>query len=258
VSLNRRPPPARAVALLVLALAPLAAAGSCPLEGKPVPSVLVFSKTAGFRHESIAAGKAAIVELGEQWSSWKTDTTEDAGRFTDESLKRYDAVVFLNTTGDVLNEAQQAAFERYIRGGGGFAGIHSAADTEYDWPFYGRLVGAYFANHPAIQPATFSVRETWHPSTHPLPARFELRDEIYNFRPFAPGLQLQELLAVDESTYDGGTHGEHHLVAWYQLIDGGRAFYTALGHTPEIYSDSLFRTHLRGGIRSAALGVYRP
>ena len=241
-----------------IALAACTLSAATPAVAADAPyDVLVFSKTAGFRHDAIPAGITAIQQLGAA-NNFTVTATEDAAAFTTANLAQYEAVVFLSTTGDVLNDTQQTAFEGYIRAGGGYVGVHSAADTEYDWPFYGRLVGAYFANHPAIQPATFSVRETWHPSTHPLPARFELRDEIYNFRPFAPGLQLQELLAVDESTYDGGTHGEHHLVAWYQLIDGGRAFYTALGHTPEIYSDSLFRTHLRGGIRSAALGVYRP
>ena len=112
--------------------------------------VLVFSKTAGFRHDSISDGIAAIQALGRE-NGFAVEATEDAGRFTDEGLAAYRAVIFLNTTGDVLAADQERAFERYIRGGGGFVGIHSAADTEYDWAWYGDLVGAYFDSHPAIQ-----------------------------------------------------------------------------------------------------------
>src|SRR5205823_6561813 len=125
----------------------------------PVPAtfaVLVFSKTAGFRHDSIPAGTAAIRQLGQQLG-FSVEASEDAGIFADASLTKYKAVIFLSTTGDVLNDSQQAAFERYIRGGGGFVGVHSATDTEYDWPFYGALVGAYFAGHPDIQTATVQV-----------------------------------------------------------------------------------------------------
>jgi type 1 glutamine amidotransferase len=256
MSLDLRPHHARAAALL-LALCSVATASSCPFaESKVTPRVLVFSRTTGYRHESIAAGKAAIMKMGREWNYWIVDTTEDAGHFTDETLKRYHAVVFLNTSGDVLDPDQQAAFERYVRGGGGFAGIHSAADTEYEWPWYGRLVGAYFASHPEIQQATFSVASATHTSTHLLPARFEHRDELYNFRQLPTGVEV--LLTVDESTYQGGAHGATHPMAWYHEFEGGRAFYTALGHTAESYSDPRVYTHLRGGINSAAVGVYRP
>ncbi|MGH3148331.1 MAG: ThuA domain-containing protein, partial [Rubrobacter sp.] len=143
--------------------------------------VLVFSKTTEFRHPSIPDGVAAIRRLGQE-NDFAVETTEDASQFTNENLDRYDAVVFLNTTGDILDGAQQAAFERYIRGGGGYAGVHAAADTEYDWAWYGRLVGAYFGSHPAVQTATVEVADQAHPSTVELPERWVRRDEWYNFR----------------------------------------------------------------------------
>ena len=142
--------PAALVALAVPA-APAGAQNTIPAAGTECDEatlgaeelVLVFSKTAGFRHDSIDEGIAAVCELAGA-EGIAVDATEDAANFTAEPLGEYDAVVFLSTTGDVLNAEQQAAFEAYIQGGGGFAGIHAASDTEYDWPWYGDLVGAYF------------------------------------------------------------------------------------------------------------------
>ncbi len=128
--------------------------------------VLVFSKTAGFRHDSIPAGIQAIRDLGAA-NSFTVTATEDGNHFTTGNLSRYEAVIFLNTTGDVLNDAQQSAFQSYIGSGGGFVGVHSAADTEYNWPFYGDLVGAYFASHPAIQQANVKVEGRAHAATAP-------------------------------------------------------------------------------------------
>ncbi len=221
----------------------------------PGYSVLVFSKTAGFRHASIPAGIAAIRRLGIE-NGFAVAATEDASAFTDQNLRQFRAVVFLNTTGDVLDDAQQAAFERYIRHGGGFVGVHSASDTEYDWLFYGRLVGAYFKNHPAIQPAEVQVVEHIHPSTRKLPDLWPRTDEWYNFRaPLAPGIHV--LAKVNEDTYAGGEMGGDHPVSWCREIEGGRAWYTAMGHTDESYSEPLFLTHLLGGIRAAA-GAAQP
>jgi type 1 glutamine amidotransferase len=132
------------------------------------PTVLVFSKTAGFRHDSIPAGIAAIQSLGTE-NGFAVEATEDAGAFTAENLSHYAAVVWLSTTGDVLNAEQQTAFENYVDAGGGYAGVHAAADTEYDWPWYGTLVGAWFKSHPAIQQAEVDVAEHNHPSTVDLP-----------------------------------------------------------------------------------------
>jgi hypothetical protein len=114
------------------------------------PRVLVFSKTKGYRHQSIMAGKAALQKLGVD-KGFEIDTTESSDVFTEDSLKKYKAVIFLSTTGDVLNQAQQNEFMRFIQAGGGYLGIHAAADTEYDWWWYGKLVGAYFKSHPEQQ-----------------------------------------------------------------------------------------------------------
>ncbi|SNX65091.1 type 1 glutamine amidotransferase [Streptomyces sp. TLI_55] len=211
--------------------------------------VLVFSKTAGFRHDSIPEGIAAVRQLGES-NGFTVDATEDAAAFTSRNLRRYDAVVFLSTTGDVLDAAQQTAFEGYIRHGGGYVGIHAAADTEYDWAFYGGLAGAYFQSHPAIQPATVTVEDRAHPATSGLARTWNRTDEWYNYRS-NPREKAHVLASLDESSYTGGTMNGDHPIAWCQTYQGGRAFYTGGGHIKESYADPLFRQHLAGGIRYA-------
>jgi cytochrome c len=213
-------------------------------------AVLVFSKTTGFRHDSIPEGIAAIRVLGSE-NGFTVDETEDAGRFSDAILARYKAIVFINTTGDILDRDQKAAFERYVRSGGGFVGIHSASDTEYQWPWYGQLVGTWFASHPQIQRATVSIEDPDHPSTGDLPPKWDRIDEWYNFRSNPRGA-VHVLASLDESTYSGGAMGTDHPIAWCQNIDGGRSWYTAMGHTKESYAEPLFRLHLLGGIESAA------
>jgi type 1 glutamine amidotransferase len=213
-------------------------------------SVLVFSKTAGYRHDSIPRGVRAIEELGAA-HGFSVDSTEDEGRFNDATLARYKVVVFLNTTGDILDPAEKAAFEHYIRSGGGFVGIHSASDTEYRWPWYGRLVGAYFASHPEIQRAAVRIVEADHPSMKDLPPVWERVDEWYNFKD-NPRNAVRVLAILDEATYSGGRMGADHPITWCQDIDGGRSWYTAMGHTVESYAEPLFRLHLLGGIESAA------
>jgi len=237
----------RVVAGLAFALSGHAAQPGSTAEGF---SILIFSKTAGYRHDSIPSGVAAITALGGQ-HGFGVDATEAASAFSDEGLAGYRAVVFLNTTGDVLDDHQQAAFERFIRRGGGFVGVHSAADTEYDWPWYGDLVGAYFKSHPRIQPAILKVVDPAHASTLHLPAEWKRRDEWYNFRA-DPAPRGPVLLVIDERSYSGGTMRNRHPMAWCQEYDGGRAWYTALGHTAETYSEPLFLLHLLGGIQWAA------
>jgi type 1 glutamine amidotransferase len=212
--------------------------------------VLLFSRTTGFRHDSIPDAVAAIGALGAE-HGFAVDATEDPAAFEDGRLAAYRAVVFLLTTGDVLDPAQQAAFERYVRAGNGYVGVHSASDTEYDWPWYGGLVGAYFGGHPAIQTATLHVEDRAHPSTAGLPAAWVRSDEWYNFRA-NPRAAVRVLARLDETTYAGGTMGDDHPIAWYHAYDGGRAWYTAGGHTPESYAEPLFLEHLLGGIRYAA------
>jgi cytochrome c len=215
-------------------------------------TALVFSKTAGFEHDSIPAGIAAIQGLAAE-HGFEVDTTEDAAVFTDQNLAQYDVVIWLNTTGDVLNDAQQGAFERYIQAGGGYAGVHSASDTEYDWPWYGELVGAYFNNHPANQTATVKVEDPAHPSTAGLGPLWERFDEWYNFQTNPRG-DVHVLASLDESTYDPGpgAMGAEHPIAWCHDYDGGRAWYTGMGHTIESYSEPGFLQHLLGGIQTAA------
>lgn len=213
-------------------------------------SVLVFSKTTGFRHDSIPLGIAAIEALGAE-HGFAVDSTEEAARFNSATLSRYKVIVFLNTTGDILDANQKTAFERYIHSGGGFVGIHSASDTEYRWPWYGRLVGTWFASHPQIQPATLHIEDPSHPSTKGLPALWERTDEWYNFRS-NPRAAVKVLATLDEATYSGGAMGADHPITWCQDVDGGRSWYTAMGHTKESYAEPLFRLHLLGGIESAA------
>src|SRR5262245_24326085 len=236
--------------IITIACAATCAASPFPPPSQPQASALVFSKTTGFRHDSIADGLAAIRQLGQQ-NNFKVDATEDASSFTDANLSRYQTVVFLNTTGDPLDTEQQAAFERYIRNGGGYVGLHSATDTEYDWAWYGGLVGAYFNGHPAIQPGLIRIEDNSHPSTSTQPLEWRRTDEWYNFRSNPRG-RVKVLATLDEASYSGGSMGADHPISWCQLYDGGRSWYTAGGHTRESYAEPLFRQHLLGGIQFTA------
>jgi cytochrome c len=211
--------------------------------------LLVFSKTKGYRHESIAAGKAALLKLGAD-QKIKVDTTEDASVFNEENLKNYSAVVFLSTTGDVLDLQQQNEFKRFIQAGGGYVGIHAAADTEYDWWWYGKLVGAYFKSHPEQQKVKVlkqPIKEGWLDLKSPEP--WERFDELYNYKKISPDIRV--LYKLDESTYQGGENGNDHPIVWYHDFDGGKSFYTGFGHTNESYSDPVFMDQLLAGINYA-------
>lgn len=211
--------------------------------------MLVFSKTAGFRHESIEPGIEALKKLGTS-NGFEVIATEDASYFEEETLKDFTVVVFLNTTGDVLNFNQQADFERYIQAGGGFVGIHAATDTEYGWHWYGGLVGGYFDSHPKVQEAKLIVEDRSHISTKHLEEEWIREDEWYNFKKLNPDVHV--LVSIDENSYEGGNHGGSHPMAWYHEYDGGRAFYTEFGHTPETYQEEAYLKHLLGGIKYAA------
>jgi type 1 glutamine amidotransferase len=224
--------------------------------------ILVFSKTAAFRHSSIDEGVTAIRKLGAE-NNFQVDASEEASLFTDENLALYDAVVFLSTTGDVLNAEQQAAFERYIQAGGGYVGIHAASDTEYTWKWYGDLVGAYFRGHPAQQTASIDIEDADDHSTIGLPERWTRFDEWYDFKPvnfeqtgnidYSPRGQVHVLATLDESTYTGEATGTtDHPISWCQRFDGGRSWYTALGHTEASYLEPAFLSHILGGIEVAA------
>jgi type 1 glutamine amidotransferase len=249
--------------LAMLALA-LAAALAAPLlasptaTGRPTLRVLVFTKTAAYRHASIPQAVQAFRDLGDT-HGFAVDATEDADAFSDDNLRRYDVVAFVLTTGDVLDAGEQASFERFVRAGGGFVGVHSAADTEYGWPWYGGLVGAYFRDHPQIQRASIDVTPRT-ASTARLPGRWARTDEWYNFAS-DPTARVEVLARLDERTYEpgAGAMGAAHPIAWTHEYDGGRAWYTGGGHTAEAYAEPLFRAHLLGGILTAAgYGTPRP
>jgi uncharacterized protein len=216
---------------------------------KKTQRILVFSKTNGWHHTCIPAGIKALEKMGKE-NGFVCDFTTDSLQFTSKNLKKYAAVVFLNTTGNVLDDEQQKVFEKYIRSGKGFVGIHSATDTEYGWPWYNQLVGAYFKNHPKQQTAKLIIKDQSFIATRHLPADWSKWDEWYNFKNTHFD-KVNVLMTVDESSYTGGQNGESHPVAWYHNFDGGRSFYTALGHTDETYSDPLFVQHLLGGIQYA-------
>ncbi|MFC4017745.1 ThuA domain-containing protein [Micromonospora sp. GCM10011542] len=241
----RRLAAAAAAALLLAGLAPAPPAAAAD----PAYQVLVFSKTAGFRHDAIAVGIQTVRDLGAA-NNFTVTATEDATAFTATNLARFKAVVFLNTTGDVLDATQQSAFESYVNGGGGYVGVHSAADTEYNWPWYGQLVGAWFASHPAIQQATVRVEDRAHAASAHLPQSWTRTDEWYNYRT-NPRSAVRVLARLDESSYFGGSMGDHP-IAWCHPQSAGRAFYTGLGHTQASYAEAAFRAHLLGGIRYAA------
>ena len=212
-------------------------------------TVLVFSHTNGYRHKAIPDGVEALRELGTK-HGFKVEATEDSTAFRVDRLATIDVVVFLNTSGDVLGAAGQEALRTFVQNGGGYVGVHAASDTEYEWAWYGRLVGSYFDGHPSIQTGTVRVETREAPSTHMLPEAWNRRDEWYNFRS-NPRDSVEVLLTLDESTYEGGTMGEDHPIAWRHKFDGGRAWYTGGGHTRAAYRDSLFRQHLLGGIQWA-------
>ncbi len=213
--------------------------------------LLIFSRTKAFRHECIEPGAKAMQTYLAKYgirSTWSEDTL----MITPEKLKDFDAVMFFQTSGNVLGETQQVAFQKFIQSGGGFIGVHAAADTEYDWPWYGGLAGAYFEDHPDIQPGVLIKTDTIHIATQFLPQRWTRTDEWYNFRKAPENVQV--LLQIDEATYLGGKQGDNHPMSWCRLYDGGRSFYTALGHTVESYRDSLFLEHIAQGVIWASAG----
>jgi len=207
--------------------------------------VLVFTRTTAYRHDSIPDGVELVRRICSQTGTAVLHT-EDPAIFESGDLARFDTVVWLSTSGEVLTPAGRTAFEQYIRDGGGFVGIHSATSTEYDWPFYRRLVGAAFASHPPVQPGIVEVVDPTHPSTAHLPAAWRWVDEWYDFQ--EPVTDVHILLTVDESSYEGGLTGNPHPLAWCHERFGGRAWYTALGHPREAYTDPHFAAHIAGGL----------
>lgn len=205
-------------------------------------NISIFYKTAGFKHESIPTGIQALKEIAAD-NGWKVIATDDAEKFVSE-LSNIDAVIFLSTTGDIFTEDQQEKFTNYIENGGNFFGIHAASDTEYDWPWYGQFIGAYFESHPRTQEATVIVEKPKNHIVAHLPKRWTRTDEWYNFKNINSNIQV--LLTLDETSYEGGKNGDFHPHAWYQEFEGGsKMVYTGGGHTKESYAEPLFREHLK-------------
>jgi type 1 glutamine amidotransferase len=224
-------------------------AGMAFSQAKPA-RVLVFSKTeGGYRHASIAAGKMMFIEMAKK-KGFVADTTEDASIFNDTDLKKYDVIVFLSTRGNILDTLQQQAFQNYIHRGGGFAGIHAATTTEYTWPWYNKLIGAYFDGHPEPQKAVYTKIDTSFYPTKKFPATITWMDEIYNFRSVQDSLHY--VITVNESTYSGGKMGKLHPVSWYHFFEGGKVFYIGLGHFDEAYADPMFTDIIYRALQWAA------
>jgi len=209
--------------------------------------VLLFSKTAGFRHDSIPTAIATLTHLARE-AAMTVDATEDAAAFTPANLARYRVVVFASTTGNVLDTTQQRAMEGFIRAGGGFVGVHAAADTGYDWPWYGQLVGARFQDHPpGLQHSRVQPERDGQPDGTAWP----VHDEFYNYDANPRG-RVQVIATIDEQWYDGGRMGADHPIAWHHAFDGGRAWYTGLGHTDAMFAQPEFIEQLRRGLAYAA------
>ncbi|MGW1624557.1 ThuA domain-containing protein [Streptomyces sp. NPDC002172] len=210
------------------------------------PRLLVHTRTTGYRHDSIPDALAAVREF----AGVDADATEDPAAL-EQPLDGYAAVVFLSTSGEILTPAGRARLAAYVAAGGGFAGVHAAACTEYDWPYYGELLGARFDRHPEYQPGRVLVEDHDHPATRHLPAVWDFTDEWYDFRD-SPRGRVRVLLRADEASYEGGGMGDDHPLAWCHEQGAGRVFYTALGHAREAYRDSGFLAHLHGGVAWAA------
>ncbi len=222
---------------------------------------LLVNTTRGWMHTSGHTGVDAIKDLAER-NNFELVIQEAPTAINDKNLEQFQVVIFLNTTGDIFDSASQKAFERFIQSGKGYVGIHSASDTEYDWPWYNQLVGRMFLIHPAIQTAKLKVVNDSFPGMKTFTNNQLWTDEWYTFGPEKAN-NLKYILAVDEKSYspkvawgekksDG--MGAFHPIAWYHTHDGGRAFYTALGHLPAIYTDKQFLDHIYGGIYWAATG----
>ena len=228
-----------------------AASGFTPIDSFDVLVYHEIDPDGGFFHPSTPDGVVALKALGQANGFTVVDTT-DSSIFNDADLAQFEAVIFFQTHQDVMTDGEQAAFERYIQDGNGYVGIHIASGTEYDWGWYGGLVGARFSFHPDIQQAIVNIEDPNHPSTSSLPSTWVRTDEWYNFFNGPDRNVVHVLATLDESSYSGGNHGSDHPIAWCQAYDGGRSFYTAMGHKTEHYADPLFMGHLLGGIQYAA------
>jgi type 1 glutamine amidotransferase len=241
------------VAAVFAMCVPAAASGPA---GKPGPRpefrLLTYSQPGSLHHStgSVQAAAAAIERLGKR-HSFRVASRQRPAVFRDEVLRRYDAVAMISPDGDVLDAGQQAAFERFIRAGGGFVGIHAASAAEPDWPFFVDLLGARVVSHPPLQAATVLVEDRDHPATSRLPDPWVRSDEWYEFDR-DPRAAVHVLASIDFSAIAGASAGGVRPISWCRRFEGGRSFYTAMGHEPQAYAEPALRRHLLGGIRWAA------
>jgi type 1 glutamine amidotransferase len=228
---------------------PTAPDGTTPPAARAPIRVLMLTATAAFRHDSIPTAQAVMTALAASAGDFTITMTEDLPAIRATSLANYDVLFFALTSGELaLSPEQQGAMIEFVRGGKGFLGVHSASDTLYEWPDYGRLVGAYFKDHPWTQQGTIIVEDQSHPATRGLGERFSLLEEFYTFRE-NPRSRVQVLLRLDAASV--GASGDYPL-AWVHPYGSGRAYYNALGHFPSTWSDSSFQRQLVGAIRWAA------
>ncbi len=214
-------------------------------------SVLIITETDGWVHDSIESGLELIQKIGIQ-NNFNVYYSHDSRVITYENLEKIRTIIFLNTTEEILTNDEQKLMESFIRSGKGFVGVHAAADTEYNWQWYGKLVGAYYRNHPDVMNGkilTINNKITDH-----LESEWEIEDEWYNFD--YVNYDINILLNLDEKSYIGGEHPDYHPITWYHEYDGGRSFYTGLGHTKEVYEDSRFMILLEKGILYASFEEY--
>lgn len=217
--------------------------------------VLVFSKTAKFRHKSIPKGVETFASLAIKYN-WSVDYSEDSGKF-DSTLFAYDVLVFLNTTGDILNDKQQMVMQEFFARGKGFVGIHAASDTEHEWPWYIEMVGAEFESHPKIQNASLTMSDNYTPFFGKEAKARKTTDEWYNFKkPVCAHANV--LSSVDESSYEGGKMNGNHPITWFHHYEGGRVFFTGLGHTNEQFDDEKFLDELSKGVMWAGSQINDP
>ena len=237
--------------------------------------VLLITETGGWYHESLEAGVIAVNELA-AIHNFDVERQQNAQKITEDKLKKFDVIIFLNTTGDIFDENEKQAIQKFIQSGKGYVGIHAASDTEYNWEWYTKLVGRMFYIHPSQQTAKLKILNHDFPGLEGFPDSLLWTDEWYEFSPEKVS-GLKYLITVDEKTYKPETvwkskekdatgnfielstkgMGNFHPISWYHEFDGGRSFYTALGHINNVYKNHWFLEHLYGGIYYAATGVYK-
>lgn len=246
--------------LLALAIVTLCIQPNASAQTKQFKALLVTT-TNGWHHESVHYGVVALKELAIR-NYFDVTLLENPKGFTDKYVEQFQVIIFLNTTANIFDSAQEKVMERFIKSGKGYVGIHSASDTEYDWDWYTKLVGRMFYIHPVIQTAKLNIIDASFPGLQGFANNKLWTDEWYEFGP-EKTTGLNYVLAVDESTYDPKVQwgekkatgmGKLHPISWYHNYDGGRSFYTALGHLPAVYSDQAFLNHLYAGILWAATG----